>query len=95
MHGVSDPCTHLELVERLELPNEVHGCEECLRLGDRWEHLRMCHTCGKIVCCDSSPNRHARAHYRDDGHPLFRSAEPGETWTWCYADEVTLFLTED
>jgi uncharacterized UBP type Zn finger protein len=92
---MSDACTHLDSVQYLELPEPLEGCEECLKTGDRWVHLRMCHTCGKIGCCDSSPNRHASAHYREEGHALVRSAEPGENWSWCYADEVTLFLSPD
>jgi hypothetical protein len=92
---MSAPCTHLDSVEVLELPEPLEGCEECLKTGDRWLHLRMCHTCGKVGCCDSSPNRHASRHYREVGHALARSAEPGEEWSWCYADEVTLFLTAD
>ena len=52
----------------------------------------MCHACGKIGCCDNSPNRHATAHFRETGHPLVRSVEPGEDWSWCYVDEVTLQL---
>jgi uncharacterized UBP type Zn finger protein len=92
---VSTACAHLDAVEVLELPEPLEGCEECLKTGDRWLHLRMCLTCGKVGCCDSSPNKHASAHYREEGHPLVRSAEPGEEWSWCYADEVTLFLTGD
>ncbi len=83
-------CTHLDMVEVVEPPGTVAGCEECLKSGDPWVHLRMCHTCGKIGCCDSSPNRHATAHFRETGHPLMRSAEPGEEWSWCYVDELTL-----
>jgi uncharacterized UBP type Zn finger protein len=85
-------CTHLDRIERQELPAEVAGCEECLASGDRWVHLRMCQTCGHIGCCDSSPNRHATAHYSETGHPIVRSAEPGEDWSWCYADEVMFRL---
>ena len=83
-------CTHLDSARILELPEPLPGCEECLETGDRWVHLRMCLECGKIGCCDSSPNRHASRHFREAGHPLVRSAEPGEEWWWCYADEVTL-----
>ena len=64
-----DTCTHLDQVEILDLPAEIAGCEECLKTGDRWVHLRMCHTCGKIGCCDSSPNQHASKHAREDGLP--------------------------
>ena len=63
-------CTHLDQVEILEPPEDIAGCEECLKTGDRWVHLRMCLTCGKIGCCDSSPNRHASRHAREDGHPI-------------------------
>jgi uncharacterized UBP type Zn finger protein len=89
---VSATCTHLDSARVLDLPDPVAGCEECLKTGDSWVHLRMCLTCGKIGCCDSSPNRHASRHFREAGHPLVRSAEPGETWSWCYADSVTVFL---
>jgi hypothetical protein len=85
-------CTHLEQVRFLELPDELAGCEECLKTGDRWVHLRMCHTCGVILCCDSSPNRHASGHAPAVGHPIARSAEPGEDWSWCYVDEVMMRL---
>jgi uncharacterized UBP type Zn finger protein len=85
-------CTHLDEVAFLEPPDEIAGCEECLRSGSRWVHLRMCQSCGKIGCCDSSPNRHASRHAREDGHPIARSVEPGENWSWCYVDEVTFVL---
>jgi uncharacterized UBP type Zn finger protein len=88
------PCSHLDQVTILE-PGPIEGCEECLRTGTRWVHLRMCQTCGKIGCCDSSPNRHARQHAREDGHPVARSVEPGEEWSWCYADEVMFVLGPD
>ena len=77
-------CTHLDTVEVLELPEPPLGCEECLKTGYRWLHLRMCLACGKVCCCDSSPNKHATAHYHDTSHPLVRSAEPGEDCSWCY-----------
>jgi uncharacterized UBP type Zn finger protein len=64
------------------------GCEECLKIGDTWVHLRMCLECGKVGCCDSSKNRHATAHFHVDGHPIMRSVEPGEDWRWCYIDEM-------
>jgi len=85
-------CSHLDQVRVTELPEAVDGCEECLRTGGRWLHLRMCLTCGKIGCCDQSPNRHATAHFHDGGHPLIRSAEQGEDWVWCFVDEVELVL---
>ncbi|MCW5889805.1 MAG: UBP-type zinc finger domain-containing protein [bacterium] len=68
----------------------ARGCEECLRSGDRWIHLRLCQSCGHVGCCDSSPNKHATAHFHASGHPIMRSLEPGEGWGWCYVDAVTL-----
>ncbi len=84
-------CAHLDQI-LVELPESVAGCEECLRTGDSWVHLRMCLTCGHVGCCDSSPNRHASAHARESGHPIIRSAQPGESWCWCYEDEVAFEL---
>jgi Zn-finger in ubiquitin-hydrolases and other protein len=81
-------CTHLDQIEVLELPGSIEGCEDCLKEGSRWVHLRMCQTCGKIGCCDSSPKRHASKHATSAEHPVARSAEPGERWSWCYVDEV-------
>lgn len=81
-------CPHLDQVREVEPRTE--GCEECLATGGRWVHLRMCRTCGHVGCCDSSPNRHATAHFRESGHPIVRSIEPGESWSWCYADEVVV-----
>jgi uncharacterized UBP type Zn finger protein len=86
----SGPCSHLDQVEIRELPAEVAGCEDCLRIGGKWLHLRICLTCGHVGCCDNSPNRHATAHYHASSHPLIRSLEPGEEWSWCYVDEVFL-----
>lgn len=79
-------CSHRDRIRDVEPRTE--GCEECLESGDGWVHLRMCTTCGHVGCCDSSKNRHARKHYGSTGHPVVRSAQPGETWLWCYADEV-------
>lgn len=73
-------------------PDEVEGCEECLALGTRWVHLRMCQSCGHIGCCDNSPEKHATGHFEQTGHPIIRSVEPGEGWSWCYEDEVMLRL---
>jgi uncharacterized UBP type Zn finger protein len=86
----SPACSHLDQIAVNELPAELEGCEECLKTGGRWVHLRMCTSCGKIGCCDSSPNRHARGHAGEAGHPIIRSAEPGEDWLWCFVDEVAL-----
>ena len=81
-------CTHLDSIRIVELPDSIAGCEECLKTGGWWVHLRMCMSCGKIGCCDSSPNRHARQHAGETEHPIARSAEPGEDWSWCFVDEV-------
>jgi uncharacterized UBP type Zn finger protein len=85
-------CTHLDSVELLEPSGDVAGCEDCLAIGARWMHLRMCQTCGHVACCDSSPNRHARAHHESSGHPIARSLEPGEDWSWCFVDELMFRL---
>jgi MFS family permease len=81
-------CAHLELV--LETSPHTQGCEDCLRLGMRWVHLRMCLTCGHVGCCDSSRGAHATGHFWATGHPIVRSLEPGETWRWCYVDDVAV-----
>ena len=86
-------CTHLDTIEIRDLPSEVPGCEECLATGGRWVHLRMCQQCGHIGCCDNSPGRHATGHHEQTGHPIIRSAEPGEDWSWCYEDEVMFRIT--
>jgi uncharacterized UBP type Zn finger protein len=83
-------CTHLDEVKVLELPVEVTGCEECLRTGGKWLHLRICLACGHVGCCDDSPNRHATAHSRETTHAIIRSLEPGEDWSWCYVDDMFL-----
>jgi hypothetical protein len=85
-------CTHLDRIELVQLPESIEGCEDCLRMGGSWVHLRMCQTCGHVGCCDSSPNRHASAHARDEEHPIVRSAERGENWSWCYVDEVAFVV---
>jgi len=88
-------CTHLDQIEVTELPQPIAGCEECLKIGATWVHLRMCMTCGKIGCCDDSPNRHATAHFKESSHPIIRSAEPGEDWSWCYLDEVFFVISPE
>ena len=79
-------CTHLDEVAVRELPAEVDGCVDCLASGGKWLHLRICLTCGHVGCCDSSPHQHASEHFHASGHPVMRSAEPGENWRWCYVD---------
>jgi ubiquitin-hydrolase Zn-finger-containing protein len=85
-------CTHLDQIRLLDPPDEVAGCPECLAAGDRWVHLRMRQACGQVGCCDDSPNRRATAHHRVSGHPVVRSIEPGEDWSWCYEDELMFRL---
>jgi hypothetical protein len=89
---VSAPCTHLDTVAFLQLPDEIAGCEECLATGGWWVHLRMCQACGHIGCCDSSPSKHATAHAHETSHPIVRSAEPDEEWSYCYLDDVAFVL---
>ena len=82
-------CSHLdEYAASDPEPRTPQGCEECLRTGGRWVHLRLCLACGQVGCCDSSPGRHASAHAAEPGHPVVRSFESGESWAWCYIDEV-------
>jgi len=79
-------CVHLDNWKEIKHP-KVHVCEECVKHGGRWLHLRTCQTCGVTLCCDSSPEKHASRHAREAGHPVAISAEPGERWAWCYVDE--------
>jgi len=85
---VAAECTHLGTVTITQLPESVDGCEDCLKMGGKWLHLRICLECGHVGCCDSSPNRHATAHAHASSHPIVRSLERGEEWSWCYVDEV-------
>jgi hypothetical protein len=85
------PCTHVDTLTFDAAPS-ADGCEDCLRTGGRWMHLRMCQQCGHVGCCDSSPNRHATAHWHGTGHPVIRSFEPGEDWFWCFDDEASFEL---
>jgi uncharacterized UBP type Zn finger protein len=87
-------CTHLESVEITQLPESVEGCADCLGAGGKWCELRICLTCGHVGCCDSSPNRHATAHAKSSGHPIVRTAQPGEDWSWCYVDEVGMRIDQ-
>jgi hypothetical protein len=84
-------CTHLDQIT-VERPAHVPGCEDCLAIGGSWVHLRVCRTCGHVGCCDSSPNRHATHHAQASTHPIVSSVEPGENWSYCYADDVLFVL---
>jgi uncharacterized UBP type Zn finger protein len=79
-------CTHLDQIRDVE--PSAQGCEDCLRADDSWVHLRECLVCGHVGCCDSSPNRHATAHFHATEHPIVQSFEPGEVWRYCYMDDV-------
>jgi uncharacterized UBP type Zn finger protein len=89
----NEPCTHLDEIA-LQRTHGVRpgtlGCQECLARGDEWVHLRLCLTCGHVGCCDSSRNRHATRHFHATHHPVVKSFEPGESWAWCYEDELML-----
>ena len=79
-------CTHVEQIRVTH--TDKHVCEDCIKTGDSWVHLRLCLECGHVGCCDSSKNKHATRHFHATRHPLMRSIEPGEEWVWCYVDEV-------
>lgn len=81
-------CTHADQIH--DVKPHTSGCEECLKIGDTWVHLRMCLFCGHVGCCDSSKNRHATKHFQATDHAIMQSLEPGEGWAWCYVDELTL-----
>jgi uncharacterized UBP type Zn finger protein len=85
-------CSHLDAVTIVDAPAAIAGCEKCLKTGGRWVHLRMCQSCGHIGCCDDSPGRHATGHHHETGHPIIRSVEPGEDWSWCYRDQLMFRL---
>ena len=79
-------CTHLDQIRKPK--PKTKGCEECLKMGDTWVHLRLCESCGHVGCCDSSKNKHATKHARATEHPIVKSLEPGENWMFCYVDDV-------
>jgi uncharacterized UBP type Zn finger protein len=83
---MADVCTHTDQIH--DVKPKTKGCEECLKMGDKWVHLRLCLSCGHVGCCDSSKNKHASKHYRAVKHPIIRSIEPGENWMWCFIDEL-------
>jgi hypothetical protein len=80
-------CTHIDAIGDVKHAKK-RECEECVKVGDRWVHLRTCQACGVTLCCDSSPNRHASAHARASHHPVIASAEPGERWLYCFPDDA-------
>ena len=82
---VNNACVHAKEIKNVKPSAE--GCEECLKIGSNWVHLRMCMSCGHVGCCDSSPNTHATKHHHKTGHPIIKSFEPGENWMYCYEDK--------
>jgi Zn-finger in ubiquitin-hydrolases and other protein len=80
-------CPHLGTITAIKRPQR-RECDECVKIGAPWVHLRTCQMCGATLCCDSSPNRHATRHARLSGHPVIASAEPGESWLYCYPDDA-------
>jgi uncharacterized UBP type Zn finger protein len=87
---MAEYCTHLDQIQDVRPSGD--GCEECLRTGDWWVHLRICMTCGHVGCCDDSKNRHATKHHHSTQHPIIRSFEPGEDWFYCYPDDLLFEL---
>ena len=85
---MSQHCTHTDSIARV-VPTAL-GCEECLKIGSPWVHLRLCRTCGHVGCCDESPNKHATAHFGATAHPVISSLEPDEHWLWCFVDDVMM-----
>ena len=80
-------CGHIQAISTVKT-TKAHQCEECVKIGAQWVHLRTCQECGATLCCDSSPNRHASKHARSTNHPVVASAEPGERWLYCFPDEA-------
>ena len=80
-------CEHVS--EIVEVTPSADGCEECLKMGGRWVHLRLCQICGHVGCCDSSVGKHASAHFHETLHPVVESGEPGESWRWCFVHNLT------
>ena len=87
---MTDSCPHQRDIR--DVTPSADGCEECLKMGSWWVHLRLCRICGHVGCCDDSPNRHASAHAHAASHPIIRSLEPGEDWNWCYIDEIAFLV---
>jgi uncharacterized UBP type Zn finger protein len=85
---MADTCSHLDMIR--DVAPSADGCEECLKIGSDWVHLRLCLTCGHVGCCDSSRHKHATKHFHRSKHPIVQSIEPGEDWKWCYIDEVEI-----
>ncbi len=85
---MNNSCKHIDEANTQIAPRTPEGCEECLKSGDSWVHLRLCLSCGHVGCCDNSKNKHATKHFNETDHPVIKSFEPGENWCWCYVDEI-------
>lgn len=83
----TEVCIHINEIEELKLPAK-HVCEECIKVGGHWVHLRTCQTCGVTLCCNDSPSKHMTQHNHQTNHPVIISAEQGERWLWCYKDKL-------
>jgi uncharacterized UBP type Zn finger protein len=83
---MENECLHMQNIQ--EVTPSADGCEECLKMGDTWVHLRICLTCGHVGCCDQSKNKHATKHFNKTHHPVIQSFEPGESWMYCYMDDL-------
>jgi len=82
-----ETCQHIRDIKEVQIGQEG-VCEECIKNGGDWVHLRTCQTCGETLCCDQSPNKHMTRHHHATGHPVVASAEPGDRWLWCYPDKL-------
>ena len=80
-------CEHIKVVD-IDKKGNTKGCEECEKIGSYWVHLRLCLTCGHVGCCDNSINKHGTKHFNNTRHPIIKSYEPGESWKWCFVDEL-------
>jgi len=89
---MSKKCKHLDQIKFTS--TNKHVCEDCVKIGDTWVHLRMCMLCGNVACCDSSKNKHATKHFHATRHPIIKSFEPGEDWGWCYIDQLMLDFSD-
>ena len=87
---LQNPCEHVTASTIRRIERLQKGCPACIAMGGRWVHLRVCLSYGNVGCCDSSPNKDATAHFRETTHPIMTSAEPSETWAWCFVDEAEL-----
>ena len=84
---MTNKCAHLDQIKNAA-PNTPEGCEECLKTGDDWLHLRLCESCGHVGCCDQSKNKHATKHFHSTNHAIIKSFQPDEEWAYCYPDDL-------